>query len=64
MSIAAQAAQVRKVKRSQSGMITDPVTLLVDATVADANSLMMEYKIGGIPVVDGDGKLIGNRDQS
>ena len=65
MSIKAQAAQVRKVKRSQSGMIIDPVTLLVDATVADANALMVEYKIGGIPVIDNDGKLIGivtNRD--
>lgn len=65
MTIAQQAAQVRKVKRSQSGMITDPVTLLVDATVADANALMNEHKIGGIPVVDKDEKLIGivtNRD--
>lgn len=65
MTIAAQAAQVRKVKRSQSGMITDPVTLLVDATVADANALMAEHKIGGIPVVDKAEKLIGivtNRD--
>jgi len=65
MTIAQQAAQVRKVKRSQSGMITDPVTLLVDATVADANALMIEHKIGGIPVVDNDEKLIGivtNRD--
>jgi IMP dehydrogenase len=65
MTIAAQAAQVRKVKRSQSGMITDPVTLLVNATVADANALMAEHKIGGIPVVDKDDKLIGivtNRD--
>jgi IMP dehydrogenase len=65
MTIAQQAAQVRKVKRSQSGMITDPVTLLVDATVADANALMNEHKIGGIPVVDKNEKLIGivtNRD--
>ena len=65
MSIAAQAAQVRKVKRSQSGMILDPVTLLLGSTVADANALMKEHKIGGIPVIDENGKLIGvvtNRD--
>ncbi|WP_017730075.1 IMP dehydrogenase [Nafulsella turpanensis] len=60
-----QAEQVRRVKRSQSGMILDPVTLLVDSTVADAVRIMREYKIGGIPVVDADRKLLGiitNRD--
>jgi IMP dehydrogenase len=65
MTIAAQAAQVRKVKRSESGMIQDPITLLQDATVGDAWAMMSEYKIGGIPVVDADGKLVGivtNRD--
>jgi IMP dehydrogenase len=65
MTIAAQAAQVRKVKRSESGMIQDPITLNEDATVGDAWALMSEYKIGGIPVVDADGKLVGivtNRD--
>jgi IMP dehydrogenase len=65
MSIEAQAAQVRKVKRSQSGLILDPVTLLVNSTVRDAEKIMREYKIGGIPVVDGNGKLMGiitNRD--
>ncbi len=65
MSIEAQAYQVRKVKRSQSGMILDPITLLVDATVADAKAIMREHKIGGIPVVDGSRKLLGivtNRD--
>lgn len=65
MSIAKQAAQVRKVKRSQSGMILDPVTLIQGSTVADANSLMKEHKIGGIPVIDGNGSLVGivtNRD--
>lgn len=65
MSIKAQAAQVRKVKRSQSGMIIDPVTLPIDATVADANALMKEHKIGGIPVVNSAEKLMGivtNRD--
>ena len=65
MSIEAQADQVRKVKRSQSGMILDPVTLLVNSTVRDADKLMRENKIGGIPVVDSTGKLVGiitNRD--
>lgn len=65
MSIDNQAAEVRKVKRSQSGMILDPVTLQETATVADALQSMKEFKIGGIPVVNGDKKLIGiitNRD--
>jgi len=65
MSIEKQAAQVRKVKRSQSGMILDPITLDVDAKVGDAEAIMRENKIGGIPVVDKDKKLIGivtNRD--
>jgi IMP dehydrogenase len=65
MSIEAQAENVRKVKRSQSGMILDPVTLLVGATVRDAEKIMRENKIGGIPVIDGNGKLMGiitNRD--
>ncbi len=65
MSIAQQAEQVRKVKRSQSGMIQDPVTLQINSVVRDAEKIMREYKIGGIPVVDGNGKLVGiitNRD--
>ncbi len=65
MSIGEQAEQVRKVKRSQSGMILDPITLLVNSTVRDAEKLMRENKIGGIPVIDGNGKLVGiitNRD--
>ncbi|MBS1489510.1 MAG: IMP dehydrogenase [Bacteroidetes bacterium] len=65
MSIEAQAEHVRKVKRSQSGMILDPVTLLVNSTVRDAEKIMRENKIGGIPVVDGNRKLVGiitNRD--
>ena len=65
MTIEKQAAQVRKVKRSQSGMILDPVTLDVDAKVGDAEAIMRENKIGGIPVVDKNKKLIGivtNRD--
>ena len=65
MSIAAQAAQVRKVKRAESGMIYDPVTISKEATVGDALQLMKENRIGGIPVVDAENKLIGivtNRD--
>ncbi len=65
MTIEAQAAKVRKVKRAESGMIIDPVTLPLDALVKDAKANMKEYSIGGIPIVDGEGKLIGivtNRD--
>ena len=65
MSIVQQAGEVRKVKRSESGMINDPVTLFKDALVRDAVSLMKEYGIGGIPVVDKNHILIGictNRD--
>ncbi|MRX48429.1 IMP dehydrogenase [Pedobacter puniceum] len=65
MSIEAQADEVRKVKRSESGMIQDPVTLQEDAKVADAFKIMKEYQIGGIPVVSVDNVLVGiitNRD--
>lgn len=65
MTIERQAAQVRKVKRSESGLIQDPVTLSVSANVGDALRLMSENKIGGIPVVDASKKLVGivtNRD--
>ncbi|HQV66867.1 MAG TPA: IMP dehydrogenase [Saprospiraceae bacterium] len=65
MSIEAQANQVRAVKRSESGMIIDPVTLTEDAKVKDAHYLMNINKIGGIPVIDNTGKLTGiltNRD--
>ncbi|MBI2269602.1 MAG: IMP dehydrogenase [Bacteroidetes bacterium] len=65
MTIAQQADQVRKVKRSESGMISDPVVLLEVATVADALGLMKEFKIGGIPVVSKTRHLVGivtNRD--
>lgn len=65
MSIDKQAEQVRKVKRSESGMIIDPLTLGVDNTVADALKLMKDNKIGGIPIVDSGRKLVGiltNRD--
>ena len=60
-----QAEQVRKVKRSQSGLILDPITLDVNSTAGDAIHIMREFKIGGIPVVNGNKKLIGiitNRD--
>ena len=65
MSIAAQADQVRKVKRSENGMISDPVTIGQDQTVGDALRLMKENHIGGIPVTDGTRHLVGivtNRD--
>jgi IMP dehydrogenase len=65
MTIEKQAEQVRKVKRSESGLIIDPVTLLADATIGDALKLMRENKIGGIPIIDKKGKLVGiltNRD--
>ncbi|RZA02719.1 MAG: IMP dehydrogenase [Sphingobacteriaceae bacterium] len=65
MSIARQAEEVRKVKRSESGMIQDPITLHVASTVGDAGKIMREYKIGGIPVVGEDNQLKGiitNRD--
>ncbi|MBM3177966.1 MAG: IMP dehydrogenase [Bacteroidetes bacterium] len=65
MTIQQQTEQVRKVKRSQSGLILDPVTLKIGATVRDAEKIMREFKIGGIPVIDGQGKLLGiitNRD--
>ncbi|MEE9440284.1 MAG: IMP dehydrogenase [Saprospiraceae bacterium] len=65
MTIAQQAEQVRKVKRSESGMILDPVTLSMNANVGDALALMKLHKIGGIPIVNNDEKLMGiltNRD--
>jgi len=65
MKIVQQAEQVRKVKRSQSGLILDPVTLNIHSTVQQAENIMREFKIGGIPVVDENGKLVGiitNRD--
>ena len=65
MTIEQQATEVRKVKRAESGMIQDPVTLSPNATVGDAQKTMREYSIGGIPITDDAGKLIGivtNRD--
>ena len=65
MSIEEQARQVAIVKRAENGMIYDPVTIKPEATVKDALALMSEYHIGGVPVVDAEGKLVGivtNRD--
>ena len=65
MSIEQQAEQVRKVKRSENGLILDPVTLRPDATVGEALRLMRENRIGGIPITDAQNKLVGiltNRD--
>ncbi|GHF51298.1 IMP dehydrogenase [Deinococcus metalli] len=65
MSVEAQAEMVRKVKRSESGMIVDPITLPPHASVADADRLMGEYRISGVPITDPQGRLLGiitNRD--
>lgn len=65
MSIAEQAAQVRRVKRAENGLIADPITITADQTVGDALQMMAENKIGGIPVVDDQMMLVGivtNRD--
>jgi IMP dehydrogenase len=65
MSIEQQAGEVRKVKRSENGLILDPVTLSPDATIGEALRLMRENKIGGIPIIDAGQKLVGiltNRD--
>ena len=65
MSIEDQAAEVDRVKRIESGMIRNPVTLTADCTVGQAEDLMRRYKISGLPVIEGEGKLIGivtNRD--
>lgn len=65
MGLEAQVDHVRKVKRSQSGMILDPISLNIESTVGDAVKIMKEFKIGGIPIVDSERKLLGiitNRD--
>src|SRR6218665_520278 len=65
LSIADQAAHVDRVKRSESGMITDPITTTADATVEEVDALCAKYRISGLPVVDDDGRLVGiitNRD--
>ena len=59
MSIVNQTSEVRKVKRSESGMIQDPITLDINANVGDAFKLMKENKIGGIPIVDNNIHLLG-----
>ncbi|HEX7941142.1 MAG TPA: IMP dehydrogenase [Gemmatimonadaceae bacterium] len=65
MSIDRQAAEADRVKRSESGMILNPITLAPDATLREANALMMRFKISGVPIVDREGRLVGiitNRD--
>ena len=65
MTIAQQADEVDKVKRSENGVIVDPFSLTADKTVAEADKLMAKYKISGVPIVDGNGRLEGiltNRD--
>jgi IMP dehydrogenase len=65
LSVEDQAAEVQKVKRSQSGMISDPVTLRANATLDDAEVLMSRFKISGVPITDSEGVLVGiltNRD--
>ena len=65
LSIEAQAAQVDLVKRSESGMVTQPVTVAPDATLAEVDALCAKYRISGLPVTAADGTLLGiitNRD--
>ncbi|WP_319200156.1 IMP dehydrogenase [uncultured Ilyobacter sp.] len=65
MPIEEQAAEIDKVKRNESGMITDPITLNRNSTLADADGIMAKYRISGLPVVENDGTLVGiitNRD--
>ncbi|HEX5830764.1 MAG TPA: IMP dehydrogenase [Gemmatimonadaceae bacterium] len=65
MSVDRQAAEVDRVKRSESGMILNPITLSPDAMLREAVALMMRFKISGVPIIDGDGRLVGiitNRD--
>lgn len=65
MPVEAQVSQVDRVKRSESGMILDPITLGPDANLREANALMREFSISGVPIVDADGRLVGiitNRD--
>src|ERR1700690_1957851 len=65
LTIDQQANEVDKVKRSESGMIVDPVTMSPDAKVSDALDVMKQYKISGVPITQKDGKLVGiltNRD--
>jgi IMP dehydrogenase len=67
LAIEEQAAQVDRVKRSESGMVTDPITILPDATLGDADDLCGRFRISGVPVADARGKLLGivtNRDMA
>ena len=67
LSIEEQAAQVDRVKRSESGMVTDPITIRPDATLREADELCGRYRISGVPVTDASGKLLGivtNRDMA
>ena len=60
LSISDQAAMVDQVKRSESGMITDPITTTPDATIDEVDALCGQYRISGLPVVDEDGRLVGH----
>ena len=65
MDIESQVREIRRVKKSESGIIIDPVSILADATLKEALVIMSEYRISGVPVIDHDNKLIGiltNRD--
>ncbi|CAA6813050.1 MAG: Inosine-5'-monophosphate dehydrogenase (EC [uncultured Campylobacterales bacterium] len=65
MDIASQAKEIKRVKKSENGVITDPISIKLEATLQDAENIMAEYKISGVPVVDAEKKLLGiitNRD--
>jgi IMP dehydrogenase len=64
LPIEAQAREVEKVKRSENGVIVDPMVLCPNATIADARRLMLEYNVNGIPIVEGDSNLVGQRARS
>jgi IMP dehydrogenase len=64
LPVEAQAREVEKVKRSENGVIVDPMVLSPNATIADARRLMREYNVNGIPIVEGDGNLLGQRARS
>ena len=63
LSIEDQAQQVDLVKRSEAGMVTQPVTITPDATLADVDAVCAHYRISGVPVVDADGAAAGHRHQ-
>ena len=64
LSIADQAREVEKVKRSENGVIVDPITLPPTATIGEARRLMREYHVSGVPIVEGAGAATGNRQQA